>query len=212
MMEVFGEEYDLDNCTEEQKKEVEEWYDKNKNEDVPPVKEELENGHYETEEKRPKLNKLSSADDITEALASLNGNTDFTVSFIGNPKHIELYKMVHPLGGNVSVDDAAAKMGVSRVTAYRWLNRLVGRNPSADFFRWPTKRQLDVYRLIHPDLGGLTYREAARALNSTYQHIVDMMCRMRETHPQCFSFERVPSPKVVRFNPAVHDDKVKESF
>ncbi len=210
-MEVFGEEYDLSKCTPEERMAVEQWYEKNKDDDV-PVTSDITKTQTGAADRRSVVNQPSEDLDIILALESLQGNATFNPELEGKPKHIELYKMVHPLGGNQRVEDAAKTLGINKVTAYRWLDRLLADNPTADLARWPTKRQLDVYRLVHPDLGGLTYREAAKALKSTYQHIVDMMRRMRQTHPQAFSFERVPRPKIVRYDPSVHDDTAVEKF
>ena len=199
MMTVFGEEYDLSKCTPEKRAEVEKWYAQNKDEVVPTIDDGLIIGHVSQEQPSNDL-------DVLLALESLKGNPEYNPTLNGKERHIALYKAVHPLGGNKSVDDAAKDFGINRVTAYRWLKRIIKFNPTADLFQWPTKLQLDVYRLIHPDLGGLTYREAAKALNDTYQHVVDMMRRMRSTHPQAFAFERVVRPNVVRYNPTLHDN------
>ena len=212
MVEVFGQEYDLSNCTEEERKEVEAWYEKNKEAEVPT---DTDNTHgvYRTESARPVVGHDSDLLDIELALESLKSNPDFKPDLFGNPKFVELYLMVHPLGGNVSIADAAKQLGINKVTAYRRLEQVAKNNPGVyDLHKWPTKAQLDVYRLVHPSLGGLTYREAARALNSTYSHVVQMMCRMRATHPAAFAFERIKRPKVVSFNPKLHDTEVKEVF
>lgn len=210
IMEVFGQEYDLSKCTPEELAEVEEWYEKNKDADVPRVNDYDVNARSKVVkcQVQDKSNEL----DIALAMESLNGHPEFNPQLMGKPQHVELYKMVHPLGGNLSVDDASKVLGINKVTAYRWLEKLQLKNPTADLCKWPTKSQTDVYRLIHPDLGGLTYREAAQALGCTYQHIVDMMARMRKTHPQAFSFEKVGRPTIVRYNKGVHDDKATEKI
>lgn len=210
-MEVFGEEYDLSNCTPEELKQAEEWYAKNQEADVPGVAD-SPSGHMITEDIRGKFAKPSDSLDVLLALESIQSNPNFNPDLEGKPEHLELYHRVHPLGGNLTVGEAASGPGINRVTAYRWLNRVMADNPTADLAQWPTKAQLDVYRLIHPNLGGLTYREAAKALNSTYQHVVDMMHRMRQTHPQAFAFERVPRPEIVRYDPTIHDDEAVEKF
>src|SRR4030042_1643389 len=205
VMTVCGEEYDLSKRTPEERAEVEAWYEKNKHEQV-PTDPDLPDNKYNTEDQRRKMLVPSSDVDVLEALESLKGNPNFNPTLNGKEQHIALYKAVHPLGGNKSINEAAQVLGINRVTAYRWLKRIIKLNPTADLFQWPTKLQLDVYRLIHPSLGGLTYREAAKALNDTYQHVVDMMHRMRKTHPQAFQFEKVARPKVVRYNPTLHDN------
>lgn len=211
LMEVFGEEYDLSNCTPEELKQVEEWYDKNKEAEVPDATDHND-GTPRSEAGMSVHSKPSGDLDVLLALESIQSNPNFNPDLEGKPEHLELYRRVHPLGGNLTVGEAASGLGINRVTAYRWLNRVMADNPTADLAQWPTKAQLDVYRLIHPDLGGLTYREAAKALKSTYQHVVDMVARMRKTHPQAFSFERVPRPTVVRYDPSVHDDEAVEKF
>lgn len=211
-MEVFGEKYDLSKCTPKERVEVEKWYEKNKDEKVPVVGDSPSN-HVDSEVDRRVNIKPSSALDCELALESLKGGSAFNPDLKGKPKHIELYRTVHPLGGNLSLEDAAKQFGTNRVTAWRWLKRLKTLNPDAfDLDKWPTKQQCDVYRLIHPDLGGLTYREAAKALESTYQHVVAMMARMRQTHPAAFVFEHLPRPEVVRYDPNVHDETVTQKF
>jgi transposase len=165
-----------------------------------------------TEQDRGKFNKPSDDLNIELAIESVQGNLGFNPDLTGNPRHLELYRAVHPLGGNQTVEDAAKTLGVNKVTAYRWLDRVRADNPESDLHLWPTKKQTDVYRMIHPDLGGLTYREAASALKCSYQHVVDMMARMRKTHPQAFAFERIRRPEIVRYDPSVHDDIAVEKF
>ena len=212
-MEVFGEEYDLSKCTEAEKQQVEKWHEDNKAADV-PVDPDYVSGKFDCEGSRGVMQKPSDELNIALALEALNRPGMFAPDMNGKSSSIELYILVHPLGGNMSVEDAAERMGINKVTAYRRLARLAELSPEVyDLHRWPTKAQLDVYRLIHPDLGGLTYTEAAKALGSTYQHVVQMMCRMRKTHPTAFAFERIAHrPKVVSFNPVLHDDKVVEKF
>lgn len=209
-MNVFNEEYDLSKCTPEEVKEVEEWYEKNKEEKVPVAAD-----YIDTNNRSDACRRMSTHEsdplDIELAMESLKGNKTFDPPLTGDTKHIELYKMVHPLGGNMSVYDAAKKLGINKVTAYRQLTTLFAINPEVyDLHKWPTKAQLDVYRLIHPDLGGLTYHEAAKALKSTYQHIAQMMFRMRKTHPQAFAFQRMHRPRVCRLNVATNDNQIKD--
>jgi transposase len=213
MMEVFGEEYDLSNCTPEEVAEVEAWMEahKGREAEIPrcntPSELSLEHGHGD------RLDAPSNDLDIAVAIANLERHTQIFSRMRGDSRQLELFELVHPLGAGLSIDDAAAMVGISRPTAYRWLKTLADNNPDwYDLHKWPTRHQLEVYRLIHPDLGGLTYREAAKATGSTYQHVKDMMCRMRKTHPQAFSFERIPRPTVVRFTPNLHDEEVKEKF
>ena len=212
MMEVFGEEYDLSTCTPEEVKQVEAWYEANKEAEV-TVDSDMPSGLYHTERVRAKSFIQTDDLNIAIALESLQGNTKFSPDLKGRTEYIALYLKVHPLGGNMRVEDASAELGINKVTAYRWLTKLAKDNPAVyDLHKWPTKSQLDVYRLIHPELGGLTYREAAKALNSTYQHVVQMMHRMRKTHPQAFSFERIRKPSVVSFDKYSHDEEVVEKF
>jgi hypothetical protein len=213
IMEVFGQEYDLSNCTEEERNQVEEWYEKNKDADVPS---DNDNGHrqYNTEGNRGIMNPVSDELDIVMAIESLKPNYEWKSKLIGKPASLELYVLVHPLGAHMRVEDAAAKLGINKVTAYRRLLKLAETNPKTyDLHKWPTKAQLDVYRLIHPDLGGLTYSEAAKALGSTYQHVADLLCRMRRTHKAAFAFERLHKrPKIVSYNPAIHEGNTTEKF
>jgi hypothetical protein len=212
-MEVFGQEYDLSNCTEEERKQVEEWYEKNKGADVPS---DNDNGHrqYNTEGNRGIMHAESDELDIAMAIDTLKPNYEWKPKLTGKPASLELYVLVHPLGAHMRVEDAAAKLGINKVTAYRRLLKLAEKNPKTyDLHKWPTKAQLDVYRLIHPDLGGLTYSEAAKALNSTYQHVADLICRMRKTHYDAFAFERLHKrPKIVSYNPAFHEGNATEKF
>lgn len=211
-MDIFGQNYDLENCTPEERANIEEWYAHNKEVDVPVDKEDPD-GQYRTEADRVRTLANSDPMDIALALESLGGNSEFKPDLKGKDEYIKLYCMVHPLGGNLSVEDAAKQCGINKVTAYRRLTRLFVLNPEVyDLHKWPTKTQLDVYRLIHPDLGGLTYHEAARALKSTYQHVVQLMCRMRKTHPSAFAFERIRRPKIVSYNPKIHDEQATEKF
>jgi hypothetical protein len=213
MMEVFGQEYDLSNCTEEECKQVEEWYEKNKDADV-PVCNDSPIGVHRTEEARSIMQAPSDPLDVVMAIESLKPNYEWKPKLIGKPASLELYVLVHPLGASMRVEDAAAKLGINKVTAYRRLLKLAETNPKTyDLHKWPTKAQLDVYRLIHPDLGGLTYSEAAKALGSTYQHVADLLCRMRKTHRAAFAFERIHKrSKIVSYNPAVHEGNATEKF
>lgn len=211
-MEVFGETYDLSKCTPEERTQVEQWYEKNKNEVVPTDTDissvQTSNGDRVVFTQMP-----SSELDCELAIESLKGNTTFKPDLIGKGKLVELYLLVHPLGGNLTLEDAAKQLGTNRVTGWRWLKQLKAQNPDRfDLDKWPTKQQCDAYRLIHPDLGGLTYREAAKALKSTYQHVVDMMSRMRKSHPDAFAFERLARPTVSRYDSTVHDDQTTEKF
>ena len=205
-MEMFGEKYDLSKCTPEEAAAVEVWYDKNKQEDVSSAAD-SPSGRMITEDKRSKFEKPSDELSFELAIESLKGNNSFNPPMQGKEKYIQLYRMVHPLGGNMKLDDAAKILGINRVTAFRWLKRLKTLNPEVyDLDKWPTKAQTDVYRLIHPDLGGLTYREAAKALGCPYQSVCGLMARMRKTHPEAFAFERLARPTVVRYDPNVHED------
>lgn len=211
-VEMFGETYDLSKCTPEERAEAAAWYEKNKHENVPFAGDKA-NDQVRMEGRAAIDQKPSDDLSFELALESLRGNTTFNPILKGREQPIALYKLVHPLGGNLSLTDAAKQLGINRVTGFRWLKRLQVCNPTVyDLDKWPTKAQLDVYRLIHPDLGGLTYREAAKALNDTYQHVVSMIARMRKTHPQAFVFEHLDKPTISRYDPSVHDEQATEKF
>ncbi len=211
-VEIFGEKYDLSKCTPEERTQVETWYEKSKEVDV-PVAADTSSNRPITEVNKSIDVKPSGELDFELAVESLKSNTDFNPTLTGRPEVVAFYRAVHPLGGNLSLTEATQQAGINRVTGFRWLKRLHELNPDTyDLDKWPTKAQCDVYRLIHPSLGGLTYREAARALKSTYQHVVSMMGRMRKSHPQAFVFERLPRPTIKSYEPESHDEQAAEKY
>lgn len=53
----------------------------------------------------------------------------------------------------------------------------------------PTKRQLEIYELIHPDFKGKTVQEAANILGITARAAYRRLDRLRKNHPNAFRFE-----------------------
>jgi len=199
MMEVFGEEYDLESCTPEERAEVEEWYEKNKDNMVPQETD----GRWEEEFAKGCL-------DIYEML-SKRPRDDF--GLVGNERHLDFYRWVHPCGLGTPFLHACKQFDITHKTGYNWLNKLKRDNPEKyDYDKWPSKPQIDAYVLIHPELGGCTQEQAARLLNITQQAIQTRLSRMRKTHYDAFSFERVAKPRMFQYNPSRDDENIVQKF
>jgi hypothetical protein len=54
-----------------------------------------------------------------------------------------------------------------------------------------TKRQIQLYELIHPDLGGLSIEDAAKELGITVQCTYRLKKRMKERYPYAFRYEDI---------------------
>jgi len=54
-----------------------------------------------------------------------------------------------------------------------------------------TEGQIEAYTLIHPDLGGLSIRAAAKKLGITVRSVERRIACMRATFPHAFRFERM---------------------
>lgn len=52
-----------------------------------------------------------------------------------------------------------------------------------------TKKQIEIYSLIHPDLGGYSIKEVSNMLNITTQAAQQRIARMKEIYPQAFKYE-----------------------
>lgn len=57
--------------------------------------------------------------------------------------------------------------------------------------RLPTKRQIELYKLIHPDFDGLSVKEAAAHLNINCRTVYALIDRMKHDFPYAFRFEKV---------------------
>ena len=55
--------------------------------------------------------------------------------------------------------------------------------------KMPTNKQLELYKLIHPDYAGLTLEEAADILGIHIRSAQQRMANMRERCPQAFNYE-----------------------
>lgn len=58
----------------------------------------------------------------------------------------------------------------------------------------PTKKQLELYKLIHPDFGGNTLEDAANILNISVRAARYRLANMRRKHPNAFRFEKHTEP------------------
>jgi hypothetical protein len=56
--------------------------------------------------------------------------------------------------------------------------------------KMPTKKQLELYKLIHPDYVGLTLAEAASELDISVRAAQYRLANMRKTHPNAFNYEK----------------------
>lgn len=54
----------------------------------------------------------------------------------------------------------------------------------------PTIKQVEIYKLIHPEFGNMTIEEAAKELNITIRAAYSRIERMRESNPIAFRFEK----------------------
>ncbi|KKL56094.1 hypothetical protein LCGC14_2248850 [marine sediment metagenome] len=54
----------------------------------------------------------------------------------------------------------------------------------------PTNKQLELYKLIHPDYAGFTLVEAADILGIHLRSAQQRVANMRKTHPQAFDYEK----------------------
>ena len=58
-----------------------------------------------------------------------------------------------------------------------------------------TKKQIEIYKLIHPDLGGLELGEAAKKLEISKQAAYARIALMRKKYPEAFRFEYIKNNK-----------------
>jgi transposase len=197
---VLGEYYEL---SDQESAEVSEWLAKN-----PEMAGEFD------EEGNLAENGPGSPLEIELALEEVKGRDDFISGLTaGLRKHQKAYELLHPLGGNMAIDDVAKEFKVNRATIYRWMEKLKAQNPNVyDLDRWPTKKQLDAYRLTHPEFGGLTHDEASKLLGITRQAVQQLLDRMRESFPKAFSFERMAEPEHVSYDPSIHDEQIVRKF
>ena len=195
-MEVFGEEYEL---TPEEAKEVKEWADgvsKDNKDALLRDKEEFETG----------INYARAIDEI-------KGKETFDSGLKGRAESVAFYEAVHPLGGNKTMAEAARDAGIAGPSGYARLKTLKKNNPEKyDLDRWPSKSQLNAYRLVHPELGGCTQEQAAKILGVTQQAVQSRLDQMRQKYPDAFSFERVPAPKHYVYDSERDDDQIKWKF
>ena len=56
--------------------------------------------------------------------------------------------------------------------------------------KMPTNKQLELYKLIHPDYAGFTLVEAADILGIHLRSAQQRIANMRKTHPQAFDYEK----------------------
>jgi len=61
---------------------------------------------------------------------------------------------------------------------------------------FPTKKQQEVYKLVHPDFEGLTIAQAAERLGITESSARRRLNNMREDFPEAFRFEKFDNQKV----------------
>ena len=61
-----------------------------------------------------------------------------------------------------------------------------------------TPEQLEVYKLVHPDLGGLSLKEAAGRLHITEEAARSRLKRMKEAYPYAFRWENMDLKKSPR--------------
>ena len=52
-----------------------------------------------------------------------------------------------------------------------------------------TKKQIEIYSLIHPDLGGMSIKSASGVLGITIRSAERRLAHMREIYPQAFRYE-----------------------
>lgn len=59
-----------------------------------------------------------------------------------------------------------------------------------------TPDQLEAYKLVHPDLGGLSYAEAAGRLHIKEGALRSRLARMKEAYPYAFRWENMEKSKL----------------
>jgi len=151
--------------------------------------------------------------DVEMALEELGANPNWKSGLDGNLGDLELYERVHPLGRNQTVAEAAKDMNKPKRWGFRALERLKSKNPDLyDLDKWPTKDQLDAYRLIHPEFGGLSQEDAAKLLGIGQPALCERLSKMRESFPGAFSFERMAEPEMLSYDPDKHDEYIVRKF
>jgi len=54
-----------------------------------------------------------------------------------------------------------------------------------------TKKQIEIYSLIHPDLGGMSVEDAAEELGITVGNVYARLANMKKRYPPAFRFETI---------------------
>jgi len=107
------------------------------------------------------------------------------------PAQQELLDLIHPfgsgtrLGERLSVSGAARVLGITVSAAQDRLKSLKKRCPNtyAEWRRWPSSTQMQVFLLVSPDYGDLTADEAAALLGKSRNDVFYHIHRLKKKYP-----------------------------
>ena len=106
-------------------------------------------------------------------------------------KQSELLDLIHPLGKGhpigepYSMEDACRKLGIHHSNGWRRLRSLKNRCPNlfAEYSRWPSKRELEVFKLMSPKYGNKSVLDTAIVLGLLEDSVRKTVRDLKTSHP-----------------------------